>query len=235
MNGSDIIRKLQVGPFVRSFFNQPRGTNETLTKKEIFRLVNHTNPIIFEIGCADGADTEGLLKEFPDENLKLFCFEPDPRNLTAFKSRIDDPRAVLMAKAVGDKDGRVIFHQTSTIYSSSLKRPNFRAMNTVWPTIKLRKDLLVDSIRLDTFMSQKHLELVDFVWVDVQGAEDLVLKGAKKSLEGKIRYFYTEYHNDIYYQGGPRLEDIIKYLGPNWEVVHDFRTDILFRNKHFPM
>jgi hypothetical protein len=51
-------------------------------------------------------------------------------------------------------------------------------------------------MRLDDVVSLNDT-VVDFMWVDVQGAEDLVFTGAKDVLS-RTRYVYTEYATDLY-------------------------------------
>ncbi len=73
--------------------------------------------------------------------------------------------------------------------------------------------------------------MIDFIWADVQGAEDLMLQGAKESLRDKIRYIYTEYNaSKEFYAGAPTKEKIIELAGPGWKVVKDYDTDILLKN-----
>lgn len=203
-----------------------------LTKTDIRKLVNRPDPVVFEIGCADGLDTLEFLETFHDPGLRMYCFEPDPRNVESFKQRIHDPRVQLFQMAVGDRDDKMIFHQSSTIYSSSLKEPNVETLNAKWPTIKFDREFEVDVVTLDTFLAQHDINRIDFVWADVQGAEDMLLHGAKKSLRDKIRFFYTEYSDVAYYKDEPDLRAILQNIGPNWKVIRDYKTDVLLKNAH---
>ena len=52
----------------------------TLKKDFIKKLLNNKeDPVIIEIGAHYGEDTVEFLKEFDD--VKMYCFEPDPRNI----------------------------------------------------------------------------------------------------------------------------------------------------------
>lgn len=201
-----------------------------LTKAQIKKLVQRPNPIIFEIGAADGLDTQEILNAFPDPGLQLYCFEPDPRNIAAFKQRITDPRVKFFPIALGDTDGTMKLQQSSTIYSSSLKKPNLDVLQAQWPDIAFDATVDVEVATMDSFLAKHQIETVDFVWADVQGAEDLLLKGAKKSLERSIKYLYTEYSNTAYYQDEPNLQTILSLVGSNWNVIRDYGTDVLLKN-----
>lgn len=204
----------------------------SITKQEIKNIINSSNPVILEIGCSDGLDTLEFIQTFNDVNFSLFCFEPDPRNIEEFKKRINDPRVKLFEIAIGEEDGKTTFNQSSTIYSSSLKRPNLVNLNAEWPTIKFENTFDVDVMSIDSFIKQNNIEKIDFIWADVQGAEDMMLKGAKESLINKIRFIYTEYSNVEYYENEPGLNDIIRLIGDNWELIRDYRTDVLLKNKN---
>jgi hypothetical protein len=86
---------------------------------------------------------------------------------------------------------------------------------------------MVECRRLDDIPSLKNT-VIDFIWIDVQGAEDLVFSGAKETL-ARTRYVYTEYSKD-WYEGSMDREQLIAFFGPNWSVVHDFGGDILLKN-----
>ena len=79
-----------------------------MNAKDIRELINKEGPLILEIGAHIGVDTGLFLQEFKD--IKLFCFEPDPRCIRLFKSRIKDDRCTLIESAVSNSDGRAMLH-----------------------------------------------------------------------------------------------------------------------------
>ena len=95
-------------------------TPATITLKQIKAMLATDAPVILEIGAADGLDTLKFLETFSHPALRMYCFEPDPRNIAAFKERVRDPRVRLLEAAISDTDGPAFLHQSSTIYSSSL-------------------------------------------------------------------------------------------------------------------
>jgi hypothetical protein len=86
---------------------------------------------------------------------------------------------------------------------------------------------MVQCRKLDDIESLQNT-FIDFIWADVQGAEDLVFSGAKNSLS-RTRYVYTEYGDNLY-EGQLNREQLIALFGSNWSVVHDFGGDILLKN-----
>ena len=51
-------------------------------------VIGKDNPIIIEIGSHYGEDSLRFIETF--ENAKVYCFEPDPRNIDIHKKHIDD-------------------------------------------------------------------------------------------------------------------------------------------------
>lgn len=202
-------------------------------------------PILFEIGAADGIDTNEFVTAFIDLDFKMYCFEPDARNLRSFKEKINDKRVNLFEGVVGDSTGYVKFY-TSTksldgkvdlIYSSSLRPPGpdmfkvpewevFFQSEANWEPI------IVKTTTLDDFVEKNRIPYISYIYMDVQGCEDMVIRGGKNTLHKKVRYLYTEYSNIPYYLGQPNLEQIMALL-PSYEVLIDFKTDVLLRNKEF--
>lgn len=214
-----------------------------MNKGEIKKLIGRSNPVIFEIGCADGIDTKEFLDEFGSD-LIIHCFEPDPRNVKVFTDGgyrpinpdfnypVEGKNLHFNKCAVGDIDGKMRMYQTNTIYSSSLKKPNDNLFST-WKDIEIQDEIEVDCIKLDTYTRKENIELIDFIWADVQGAEDYLINGGKETFEKKTRYFYTEYaksSSQSYYDNSPNLERILDLLGKNWVLVKDFGSDVLFKN-----
>lgn len=205
-----------------------------MEKSRIRQMINSQNPVILEIGAADGTDTLEFINTFKDLDFKMYCFEPDIRNLASFKQRISDQRVTLFEMAVGDKNGKATFNQSNDIYnlSSSLKKPVMENMKATWPLMEFDKTYEVDVVTLDSFLKDNNIDVVDFIWADVQGAEDLMISGGKESLDKKVRYLFTEFSNTEYYENELNLEGIIKLMGENWEVIEIFRADVLLKNKN---
>jgi FkbM family methyltransferase len=204
-----------------------------MNKLEIKNLINKENPIIFEIGCADGGDTLEFINTFND--LEIYCFEPEPKNIKLVKERINYPKHHLFEGVISDVNGQLTFNRSRTdnpddlSYSGSIKKPK-EHLNE-WSFIKFDEQITVESITLDKFCEDKNIELIDFIWADVQGAEENLILGGLNTLNKKVRYFYTEYSNKEYYEGQLKLDSLLNLMGDNWELIRDFGSDVLLKNK----
>lgn len=201
-----------------------------------------------EVGAANGLDSLEFVETFSDTQFELFCFEPDKRNITDFKKRLNFYNVHLFEGAVGNVDGEVDWYtstkskitQEELIYSSSLRAPS-GDLYDIWPQFK---DAFVkgkmNSVRLDTFIESKGVDHIDLLYMDVQGAEDLVIEGGRNAFDNKVKYLYTEYSNREIYQGEKGLSQILALL-PTYEIVQVFPNvgggdisggDVMLRNKN---
>lgn len=89
----------------------PPVSYSEISKELIRECVAKEDPTILEIGCNDGGQTLWFLEIF--ENPKIYCFEPDPRALARFKTKVGQRSNVsLFEIALSDHNGEVIFYQS---------------------------------------------------------------------------------------------------------------------------
>jgi FkbM family methyltransferase len=185
--------------------------------KDIKEIIAKEDPVILEIGAHRGTDTGRFLAEFKE--IRLYCFEPDPRNIEAFKKNINDKRCRLIEAAVSDRDGETTLHMSSgynpgrwwRLYpllektrltnwlsrkkaewdlSSSIKESVSHAPRTPW--LHFPNAVTVRTVALDNWVKGEGLTHIDFIWSDVQGAERDMVEGARDTLK-KVDYLLMEY------------------------------------------
>jgi FkbM family methyltransferase len=213
-----------------------KGTN--LTHVEIAGLIGRADPTILEIGCNDGSDTLRFLKATP--RAKLFCFEPDPRAIARFKKKLGRrfKDVKLFEIALSDRNGQIDFHVSDGEdpglpqgwdKSGSIRRPKEHLK--VVPSVKFERTVKVNTRRLDDWAAENDVQRVDFIWMDVQGAEADVILGAAKILR-ETRFLYTEYSDVELYEGQRPLKELLALL-PSFDVVTRYPGDVLLRNTAF--
>ena len=213
----------------------PQKPANDLDKNYIKQLINKNNPVILEIGSANGDDTSDFIKTFSDTDFRLYGFEPEPKNIKIIEEKISSEKFELFRGVVSDTDGELTFNRSRTdnpddfSFSGSIMKPKNHLK--LWDWIYFDESIAVPSITLDTFCATKNINTIDFIWCDVQGAEERVIMGGKKTLETKVRFLFTEYSNDEQYEGQPTLQRILNLL-PTFEVVRDDGKDVLLKNKN---
>lgn len=200
-----------------------------------YRNIIHgtTNPVVVEIGAADGQDTERLQLPLAatGRNWRLLAFECEPKNFDKFKQRnIDSVEFFPVAVSDHDGPGRWV-GSGNWPYSGSLKEPVIHRVSHAW--IPFEQPTEVPCVMLDTMFKTCRLDHIDFIWMDVQGAEDLVLAGGQHAL-AKTRWIWAEVYEDAQYEGPIGKEGFLSRLPGRWEIEFIESTDILFHNLDFP-
>jgi hypothetical protein len=87
----------------------------------------------------------------------------------------------------------------------------------------------VPTLRLDDWCGENNIDRIDFIWMDVQGAEGDVIAGASRILK-KTRFLYTEYSNNELYEGQLSLKQLLARL-PLFDVLATYPGDVLLKNR----
>jgi len=203
-----------------------------------------------EIGAHFGTDTQDFRKMHP--RARIVCFEPDPRNIRMIKKLGNDKICELYELAVSNTNQPMDFYLSSGdsrertennivnshdwSFSSSLKKPTGHLLEHKWITFPT--SVKVNCTKLDEFQPLKNTK-IDFMWVDVQGAEDLVFSGARETLKN-THYVYTEFSDYELYEGQLNQQKLMNFF-KGFRIVPDVCPpphpeqggDILLQNMRF--
>ncbi len=167
-----------------SFFLEPSSSYGALTfytklpdYYEMSYLLNNLNDsdYFIDIGANIGIFT--LLASSKVKKGKLFAFEPNKNVKDKLEKNIklnNIKNCNVIGKIVSDENKKMFFELNST---SELSRISLK---------KTDRSSNIDSVTLDEFIVENRLTRVNFLKIDVEGAECLVLKGANKSLKRKL-------------------------------------------------
>jgi FkbM family methyltransferase len=159
----------------------------------------------------------------------IYAVEPDPRR----PAPQDLPKNVSWHEcAIGACDGEVTLWQSESksgrpyTKSSSIKVPH--AHFRYHPDIIFRQRITVQGYTLDAFTENNHIDQIDLIWADIQGAEGDMIIGGRKTL-ARTSYLYTEYSDLELYSAQPTLADILAML-PGWRPLRIWPDDVLLVN-----
>ncbi len=195
------------------------------------------NSTIIEAGTAGGSDTKFFSDYFT--NGKIYGFEPIHFLYQETLSKVKDRSNVeVYNSALSDKSGISVIYQSDRFgqmaVSSSLLKPKEHLQ--VHPEITFKEEIEVECINLDDFCSSKNINLIDLMWLDMQGYEPIVLKASPNSMS-MTRYIYAEvslietYENVIIY---PEFKEFMFQNGfePIFEDLPWVDMgNVLFKNK----
>ena len=180
---------------------------------------------ILDVGSCEGEDSLRYLTAFPQS--RVFAFEPFPDNARKIKALIPgelSERFRLIEAAISDEDGEADLHLSSGQppsksqddrwdygnKSSSLLAPA-ELMQRFHPWLQFKKKIRIPTLRLDSFAKQAGLNHVDFIHMDIQGAELKALQGAANLLK-KTGLIWIEVADEMIYSGQPKAADINSLL-----------------------
>lgn len=191
-------------------------------------LMGIESPIIFEIGAHKGEDTMMLCKV---PNAVVHAFECDPRNLL-----YDMPSNVVVNyKAISDKEGMMDFWLDQKIGSKWVSSWSFFESNNdlvKQPQINFQHRVQVKCTTLEAYCNLKRIDRIDFLWMDTQGAEAMILEASKNAIKN-TSWIYTEYSNREDFKGQKSLDEIMLILGEDWEIEKIWDWDVLLKNKRY--
>lgn len=211
--------------------------NQTHTIFEVLSTLDFPDrKTVFELGAADGSDTRRIVDAIHFYSGAYYALEPEPRNLLDLKrSTCDIPNCHVLPLAVGNENRRVVFYQSSHkehqllhTQSGSLKRPKEHL--GLYPWCEFKSEIMVQMVRLDDLASLFGIDRADFIWSDIQGADDWFLDGAR-SILGKTTYFYTECFAERLYEGQLNYDEMISMLPGKWETIFRWEHDVLFKRR----
>ncbi len=214
----------------------------TLKKNEIISLIKTylpENPIIVEAGAFDGRDTKLLSEQWPAG--VIHAFEPVPDIFDLLERNTQNLKNVIRHNvALSDKTGSAPFYVSQKpkkpglpFQAGSLLKPKERLK---FSDVEYKKMIEVPTITLDDWAEKQKLNLIDFLWLDMQGMELNVLKAAPRILSG-VKVIYTEVEFMEAYEGQYLYSDVAQWLTLNGfkEAARDFadQTSWFFGNVLF--
>jgi len=168
--------------------------------------------IVIDVGAHAGMFTVKAAKLVGDSGL-VVAIEPEPRNLALLQRNIEShilTNVKVISKAIYSEKTTVrLYLQDLSVHHSLSYRS--------------RDYIEVEADSLDNIISKLELDHVDFVKMDVEGAELEILKGAEKILASPgIKLSIASYH--LLPDGQPQLPGIVSYL-----KSRQFRTQIYIK------
>lgn len=177
---------------------------------------------IFELGSRDLVDAEKLVRYY---DAKVYSFECNPdclalchENYKRFETSIQE-KIVLVEKAVALEDKPQKFFAIDTekyvnIGASSFFELDFSNRHPSDPDVNcdsIQKQIIVDGIRLETFIRDNKIQSIDMICMDLQGYELNALKSMSEYLH-TVKYIITECQVNSTYRGGTSFKELEFFL-----------------------
>lgn len=209
------------------------------------------NLIIFDIGACEGEDSIRYSRLF--KNSKIYAFEPLPSNCELIKGNLDKyfvENVEVVPYALSKDQGEASFYTSSGEpnnadknadwdfgnKSSSLLPPN-KNINSFIPWLKFTDSIKVQTETLNNFCKARGIEKIDFIHLDVQGAELKVIEGAEELIKN-IKAIWLEVEKIELYDQQPLKHEIEYFMKSNHfykikDTVDSVSGDQLYVNTTF--
>jgi len=194
--------------------------------------------IIFDIGSRDCQQSIEFYNAFP--NSKIYAFECNPNMLDICKKNIEpySDRITLIEGAVCDYDGNITFYpinQKKTITTWEDGNPVassiFKSSGKYTIETYIQDEIITKCHRLDSVMDKYDISKVDIIWMDLQGAELLALKGLGNHLHN-VKYIQTEACHIEIYKNQALFPELNNYLSNFFcfDLLNEINEDSYFQD-----
>jgi FkbM family methyltransferase len=179
--------------------------------------------VVFDVGACEGEDSIRYQRRFP--NARVYAFEPLAGNVERARAHFaasGTSRITLEQVAVSDSIGTATFHISSGRpddapdpewdygnKSSSLLAPGETVQVHRW--LAFEETATVATTTLADYCAANAIERIDFMHLDVQGAELMVLAGAGPVLE-RIRAVWMEVETVPLYRDQPLAGEVDRFM-----------------------
>lgn len=205
----------------------------------IQKAFSHKELIIFDVGACDFNDSIRFRENFL--YAEIYSFEPDITNLKNCPQKVYDYQINVVPVALSDVDDLVKFYSSISFGGNEHKASGSLLKPKTKPNTSegfFHDTLLFDlngydiqTVRIDTFCKLNDISNIDFLHMDVQGAEYKVLNGL-----GDIRpvFIFAETCEFETYESNITLETFDSYMKDlGYEIVKRFRDDTLYKLKSY--
>lgn len=191
-------------------------TNINLRPKLIPYLISNNSfnqkpLIVVDVGSRGGYEPHWNL--FGDQ-IRILGFDPDEKDCRRLNRQNKNSNVYYYPYALWETIGIRNFYLMSNPPSSSFFKPkqNFWERFPDEVNLKVKKVIRVKTVTLDSFAEENNLSYIDFIKLDIEGAELSALKGAQRLLKKSILGVTCEIVFDELCKNQPTFCDIDVFL-----------------------
>ena len=179
---------------------------------------------IIEIGAHPYSQKEEpfykILEFFPNSRINAFDVDKDE---CIKLNKISKKGVKFFPYAIGEKREKRKFYETNHPMCSSLYEPDNQLLKLYnnFEMAYLKNISEIETISLDYFLEEQKIKAVDFIKIDIQGAELDVFRGAKNCLENVLS-IVSEVEFVPIYKNQPLFGDICSFLKDKDIIFHKF-------------
>ena len=198
---------------------------EVRLTKFLIRELEHGKHVFFDLGAHYGYYTLLAHALMKNNGGQIVAFEPSTLVLPYLRKNVADKNSVMLVeKGVSDSDGSATFYESDAQYSviSTLNPEN---LNEVTHLGDIKKSFTVETVTIDTFCAE-HTIIPTVIKIDVEGAEEKALIGARNTLTNHAPIVAMEVFLDPMTDVYKRAVALMQTYGYNmYAITPDGRTE----------
>lgn len=178
--------------------------------------------VILDVGCRWGF-AEHWKALAP--SAELYGFDPDEDECNRIRDMNTDPNLHIISQALGRHCGPQTLYLTQEPACSSIYPPH-PLFTDIFPELHCARQVgttQIELITLDHWATEASVSCIDFIKLDVQGAELDVLMGGEQSLNN-VRGLEIEVEFNPIYSGQPLFGDVDRFMREKgfvlWRLGH---------------
>ncbi len=190
-------------------------------QRKILDILETKEPVVFDVGANIGQSIDNY-KEL-DEGCTIYSFEPNPEVYQQLNESVSHKSDVQCYNlAFSDSKGEIDFYATNLSLAGSLLKPH-EILKRRCKDDKYEYEVTkVKTETIDGFVKEHSIPFIDILKVDVQGAEEMVLKGAEDTFANqKIDTVYIEVGFAETYENQGRFLEIQQIMAQYDYVLWD--------------
>ncbi len=220
-NGYSIFKRIE---------NKSLDFEHEQTEQLLVRKLVSPGMIVFDVGANIG-DYSLLFSQLVGYSGKVFSFEPTSSTFQKLQSRIEElnfKNIYIYQNAVFSRNTQIELNEFPDDYSAwnSIGKPQMLDPQTFKEYVPIVKTEIVEAVTLDNFTKEQDLSKIDYLKVDVEGAESDVLRGAQSLLQNKaIRFIQFEISQKMLEGLNRQAKDTFDILIENGYECHRITRD----------
>jgi len=145
--------------------------------------------------------------------ISLISFEPDKEEYESLTKK-KDSKDMVYPYALSNENKNMSLNLTKSRGCSSLYKPNYAFLKNYSDVdrFQIESTITVETTSLDNLYNDKVFSNIDFVKIDVQGAELDILKGGEKFLYKNILGIQVEVEFQPMYENQPLFSDVDSFI-----------------------
>ncbi len=227
---------------LKNFLLNSKQNNQSKTITYLKKYIaKNEMKVLVDIGAHRGLFTKLIAKHFELE--KSYLIEPIVDNYNVLVNTFEHSNYEIINSAISDlAEQKIEFHINNYDETSSILniRKDIDELSNI--DSSLNKKVYVESNTLDVIFNKYKIKEISLLKIDVQGCEDLVIKGAGGALKN-TKFVWVETSFKPLYENSALFQDIYSLMTTNnfilLEISSGYRSeiqellqaDLLFANK----